>query len=106
MSESNFPFSRWRGLMMAEEVCGIEFVGGPLDGYVHPLSFPKHWIAEFVAVPINRRIISLLGGHWDAQEKPASSVAVYRLMKIGAKWRYEFLTTTTPGDFELDHWIG
>lgn len=83
----------------------VEFVGGPFDGHVY-VGAGARQIAEYVAVPVNARTLSLLDGKGEGKKGAASSVAVYQLQRTGNGWRYLFVAVAPPQDFQLESWIG
>jgi hypothetical protein len=86
--------------------CYVEFIGGPLDGYAHAVSFPEQWIAEYIALPVNARLVSLLEGRLESDRAPATSVALYRFETQRGRPVYEFWTAAHPSDFQLENWSG
>ena len=79
----------------------IEFVGGPFDGHLQPVSVaPKH-LAAHAAVPVSEKVFRLLEGKPIDGESVITSVAVYRLYESAGVCRYQFVIAKSPADLHV-----
>ena len=82
----------------------VEFTGGPLDGYEHPLPGPAEELAGTVGLEINQNVVRLLSGEGNGDDQIGwpTSIAVYRLVDFSAPPRYEFLVAVPPDALQPD----
>jgi hypothetical protein len=84
----------------------LEFIGGPLDGYTYTASFPLSELVDTMAMPVNQNVVRMLGGAPKGEKAPATSVALYELVRRGGAWRYDYLGAASAEQFQLESWIG
>ena len=88
------------------ELCTVQFVGGPFDGYRQAMSFPAEELGAIVAIPVNRNVLELLGGKRRRLKSPASSVALYELRTRGRTPQYHYVGAAAAEQFQLGRWRG
>ena len=76
----------------------VEFIGGPLDGYQHPLPFSTDALATTVGLDVNQDVIRILGGEPERPIGTATSIAVYRLDDLRDPPRYYFLCSVSSDE--------
>lgn len=92
--------------MPLTNVCFVQYHGGPLDGHVDTVPVAREFLIESVAIPINRNVLnSLVRVPPDPVKYPASSVAVYELVRGSEPPVYEFIGSTIPEVFGLERWV-
>lgn len=85
---------------------GVEFIGGPFDGYKHVVSFPPDHLAPLVVLPVNKNVLKSLDGQPLGQKQPATSAVVYELCEPQGVFRYRFRGTSAVHSHMLDRWVG
>ena len=91
---------------MAVNLEVIEFVGGPLDGFVQFIDHPLHELERFLRFPINQNVLEELNGSRAGRLKPATSVAVYELALNDNAPRYVHLGSVQARQFAMTNWVG
>jgi hypothetical protein len=74
----------------------IEFVGGPFDGHVQPLSLETRSLVAVALLPVSRTVFGWLEGKSTPVGTRVTSVAVYRLEVEDGHVRYRFRRALPP----------
>ncbi len=69
----------------------VEFIGGPYDGYHHPVGLMDDGIAERAALPVSENLIRAVSGDEHGPLYPYHSVALYQLSDAAEELQYVFL---------------
>ena len=88
---------------MTESQIPVEFMGGPLDGYVQAFAATLDELAPTVALPVNENVFRMLAGKLRRPAQPSRTVALYELRFAGG-WRYHFLGSRRAAELNLEHW--
>ncbi len=92
--------------------CGVEFVGGPLDGFVRKIDVAQRR-GDYVVAPINVQILNSAAPHQRrpnqlsddkslSGDEPVSSVAVYHLRTWKCGYIYQFVKSVSPLACQID----
>jgi hypothetical protein len=92
--------------MAAIHQYGVEFIGGPFDGYKHVVSFPPEDLAKVVMLPVNENVFRSLDGKPLGVQRPATSVAVYELCDPEGVCNYRYLGASPVSAHSLEKWMG
>jgi hypothetical protein len=83
--------------MLFKTVCTVEFIGGPLDGFVRTIA-AREPCGEYVVVPVNVQLLKIADGQQLDSNAAITSVAIYRVEGIGTEYVYRFLKSISPHD--------
>lgn len=78
----------------------VEFVGGPLDGHMHPFTHSPDRLAWIAGIPVSPDLLRFMNGQGDSAESPPTSVAVYQLHRDGEQFRYFHLCSVSEDECE------
>jgi hypothetical protein len=84
----------------------VEFVGGPLDGHIQPVSRPVEELNDLAAIPVNHNVVEKLSSRRSKPRRPATSIAVYIRQDGTADSCYRYLGPGAPSQFRLTAWRG
>jgi len=74
----------------------IEFVGGPFDGHVQPLSLETRSLVAVALLPVSRTVFAWMEGKSNPFGTRATSIAVYHLEIEEGHVRYQFRRALPP----------
>lgn len=84
--------------MYLNGTCTVEFLGGPLDGFLRKIPATKP-SSQYVVVPINVQLLRLATGQELDSDAAATSVAIYCLRTNGTDHFYRFLMSVSPNEW-------
>jgi hypothetical protein len=78
----------------------VEFMGGPLDGYLEVIDPESIQCSDMIRLTINENIIKAIGGEHPGPKRPPTSIVYYERMLNNQDCRYHFLGSTYPSEPE------
>lgn len=92
--------------MNTSETIGVEFQGGPLDGFEFTTTTATIATGRRLALPINTNIVRIVSGEPPTVRSGATSVAVYELTEFPLSRVYQYVGPADVGEFLLNDWSG
>jgi hypothetical protein len=89
--------------MFRDQICRIEFFGGPFDGHVQVVRLAVNNLASVVALPVSREIFQMLDGRPSDPNAPVTSEALYQLDGAKNPPCYRFLRSLAPARSQSHH---
>lgn len=84
----------------------VEFIGGPLDGYMEVIDSEAIACSELIRLSINENIVMALGGERPRTKRPPTSVVFYERMLDNQECRYHYLGSTYPSEpIDATEWV-
>jgi hypothetical protein len=80
-----------------DQICRIEFFGGPFDGHVQIVRLAANNLASVVALPVSREMLEMLDGRRPSDDNAAvTSEAMYQLDGGANSPYYRFIRSLAP----------
>jgi hypothetical protein len=84
----------------------VEFVGGPLDGYLEVIDPENIRCTDMIRLTINENIVMAIGGEQPGPKRPPTSVVYYERTLTNDEYRYYYLGSTYPSEpHNVSDWV-
>lgn len=91
---------------MSVQLKCVEFLGGPLDGYLEVIDPDNIRCSDMIRLTINENIIMAIGGEPPGPKRPPTSVVFYERVLSRQEFRYHYLGSTYPNEpLQATDWV-